>query len=73
MAPQGEGADTPPRELTSPPLRFGENMLRGFAAQEPDCISLTVTLSQGRRRRPTRPVGSRIGGELTLHIAVGLG
>jgi hypothetical protein len=32
-------------------------------------ISLTVTLGQGRRRRPARPVGSRIGGELTLHIA----
>jgi hypothetical protein len=26
------GAGTPPPELTSPPLRFGENMQRGFAA-----------------------------------------
>jgi hypothetical protein len=47
-------------------------LVPAYGGQESDCISLTVTLSLGRRRRPARPVGSRIGGELTLHIAVGL-
>ncbi len=36
------GAGTPPPELTSPSLRFGENMLRGSAAQESDCMSPNI-------------------------------
>jgi len=36
------GTHTPPPELTSPPLRSGENVLRGFAAQESDCISPNI-------------------------------
>ena len=46
----------------------------GIAARLGDNVAqqLTVTLSRGRRRRPAQPVWSRIGGELTLHIAVGL-
>lgn len=44
-----EGAGTPPPELRDTPLRgLAAIEERGFAAQETDCISLTVTLSRGR-------------------------
>src|SRR4051812_29375591 len=37
-----QGIGAPPPELTSPPLRCGENLQRAFGAQKPDCISPNI-------------------------------